>query len=77
MPRRKKERGRPMERRYPPRIDAPPEEIARVVLGAKSPARFGAEPKQTEYRCKDCGQRVHYPETLYQDGRCAQCHLGS
>ena len=73
LPRRKKERGRPMERRYPPRIDAPPEEIARVVLSVRRSARFGAEPKQTEYRCQDCDRRVDYPETLYEDGRCKDC----
>ena len=36
MPRRKKEHGRP-PKPYPPRIDAPPEEIARRVLSAKRP----------------------------------------
>ena len=74
MPRRKKERGRPMRRKYPPRIDAAPEVIAKAVLTAKSPARFGAEPKRTEYRCADCDRQVAYPETLYEDGRCEQCH---
>ena len=50
MPSKKKERGRPMKRRlYPPRIDAAPEVIANVVLNVKSPARFGNEPKRTEY----------------------------
>ena len=75
MPRRKKkERGRPLERRYPPRIDAKPGEIAAAVLNAKSPPRFGSAPKQSEYRCRDCDRLVEYPETLYQDGRCEQCH---
>ena len=74
MPRRKKERGRPMKRLYPPRIDAAPEVIANVVLNAKSPARFGTEPKRTEYRCRDCDRQVAYPETLYEDGRCESCH---
>ena len=74
MSRRKKERGRPLKRPYPPRIDASPEEIANVVLNAKRAPRFGSEPKRTEYRCADCGQQVYYPETLYQDGRCESCH---
>ena len=63
-----------MERRYPPRIDAPPEEIASAVLSVRKVPRFKAEPKQTEYRCEDCDRRVDYPETLYEDGRCEQCH---
>lgn len=73
MPRRKKEHGRP-PKPYPPRIDAPPEEIARRVLSAKRPGRFGAKPKREIYRCVDCGQQVNYPDTLYQDGRCEECH---
>ena len=74
MPRKKKERGRPMKRRYPPRIDATPERIANVVLNAKRPPRFGDAPKRTEYRCVDCGRTVAYPETLFCDGRCEECH---
>ena len=35
MPRRKKERGRPIENVLPPRIDAMAEEIADVVMRAK------------------------------------------
>ena len=74
IPRKKKERGRPMKRTYPPRIDASPERIANVVLNAKRPARFGLEPTRTEYRCQDCDRQVNYPETLHEDGRCEQCH---
>ena len=74
MPRKKKERGRPMKRLYPPRIDAAPETIAHIVLNAKRPARFGDAPKRTEYRCRDCDRQVAYPETLYEDGRCESCH---
>ena len=76
MARPKKERGRPLKRPYPPRIDASPEAIAHVVLNAKRPARFGDAPKRTEYLCADCGRGVYYPETLYQDGRCADCVSG-
>ena len=32
MPRKKKERGRPVEKGYPPRIDATPEEIAQAFF---------------------------------------------
>ena len=73
MPRRKKERGRPMERGYPPRIDATPETIANVVLNAKRTPRFGSAPKRTEYRCVACDRTVSYPETLFCDGRCGDC----
>ena len=74
MPRRKKERGRPLKRPYPPRIDASPEAIAHVVLNTKRPARSDDEPQRTEYRCADCDKLVAYPETLFADGRCGQCH---
>ena len=32
--RKKKERGRPLERKYPPRVDATAEEIAQAMLTA-------------------------------------------
>ena len=53
MPKReKKERGRPMEKGYPPRIDATPEEIARAVLkGGRPQGRV----KSRTYRCGACG----------------------
>ena len=31
MPRKKKGRGRPMKRRYPPRVDATAEEVAKAM----------------------------------------------
>ena len=31
-PKRKKERGRPLEKRYPPRVDATPEEIVHAIF---------------------------------------------
>ena len=76
MPRKRKERGRPMKRTYPPRINASPELLANVVLNAKRPARFGSDPERTEYRCADCDRPVAYPETLYEDGRCGDCVSG-
>ncbi len=71
MPRKKKELGRPV-RGYPPRIDATPEQLARVLLNA------GRSTKPIKgnkvYRCVDCDRAVYYPETLYNDGRCPECH---
>ena len=55
----------------PPRIDASPEAIANVVLNAYRP--FGTASGKAYY-CVDCERQVSYPETLYQDGRCEQCH---
>ena len=70
MPRKKKERGRPVERRYPPRIDATPEEIAQKFF--RTPARKISDEAPT-YRCADCQREVSYPETLYRDGKCQAC----
>ena len=70
MPRRKKERGRPVERGYPPRIDATPEEIAQKFF--RTPTKKISEDAPT-YRCAECQREVSYPETLYRDGRCEAC----
>ena len=70
MPKRKKERGRPMKRPYPPRIDATPEQLVQAMLSTPADAVF----EEREYRCSDCGREVGYPETLYRDGRCEACH---
>ena len=68
MPRKRKERGRPA-RPLPPRIDATAEEIAQVFLRTPPP---GPEIDESRvYRCLDCGLEVHYPDILYQDGRCS------
>ena len=69
----KKPRGRPVEKGNPPRIDATPEEIARTVLNGGRPK---ARVKSRTYRCGACGRTVQYPETLYRDGRCSECHGG-
>ena len=73
MPRRKKERGRP-SKPYPPRIDATPEEALRAM--------FNTPPSSTtvdsrESRCSDCGREVYYPEILYRDNRCSECHAAA
>ena len=68
MAKNKNPRGRPLERKYPPRIDASPDDIARAMLAAA--------PKDSEaktYACSHCGREVSYPETLYDDGRCKDC----
>ena len=70
MPKRKKERGRPLERKYPPRIDATAEEIAQAMFNTPP----STELEVREYRCADCARVVNYPDTLYQDGRCETCH---
>ena len=70
----KKPRGRPMKKAYPPRIDATPEEIARAVLKGGRPT---ARVKSRTYRCGACGRAVRYPETLYRDGRCPECHAAA
>ena len=59
-----------MERSYPPRIDATPEEIARALLSGP----MDGDVEEGEYRCAECGREVNYPETLYRDGRCGKCH---
>ncbi len=72
MPRRKKERGRP-SKPYPPRIDATPEEVLRAMFNTRpSPLRDREPPR--EYRCRDCGREVYWPEILYRDDRCEDCH---
>ena len=60
MPRRKKEIGRPMVKRYPPRIDAPAEEIAELFM--RTPPRGKRDEVEVrEYRCVACGRSVSYP----------------
>lgn len=76
MPEPKRKRGRPVERKYPPRIDATAEEIAEAMFAfPDAHKRKYEEEAPTEYRCADCEREVNYPETLYRDGRCDQCHF--
>ena len=79
MPRRKKERGRPMRTGYPPRMDATAEEIAQAMFALPPDHQWeyekgGGNPSDTVYRCVDCDRAVYYPNTLYRDGRCEDCH---
>ncbi len=69
MPRPKKERGRP-SKPYPPRIDATPEEALRAMFNTPPSATVDSR----ESRCSDCGREVYYPEVLYRDNRCSECH---
>ena len=74
---RKKRRdlGRPMERSYAPRIDATPEEMARAMFSLPAGHQWQYEKDGGKvYKCADCGREVAYPETLYRDGRCEDCH---
>ena len=71
MPRKKKERGRPV-RGYPPRIDATPDQLAEVLLRVRRPTKPIDDSKV--YRCVVCKRDVYYPDTLYSDGRCRECH---
>ena len=72
--RKKKERGRPMKKRYPPRIDATAEEIAQAVFAMPKDHKWKYQESEPEYCCVDCKQTVHYPDTLYRGGRCETCH---
>ena len=72
MPRKKKLLGRP-NRPLPPRIDATPEEIARVMLTTRPKAQWDYQDGKTVYRCVECLREVQFPETLYQDGKCSGC----
>ena len=71
----KKERGRPLVRKYPPRVDAAPEEIAKAMFALPSDYQWQYEEDGGKvYRCVDCERDVNYPETLYRDRRCEGCH---
>ena len=71
----KAERGRPMKRTYAPRIDATPEEMARAMFSLPADHQWEYEKEGGKvYTCADCGREVAYPETLYRDGRCEDCH---
>lgn len=70
MPRPKKPRGRPTKNLLPPKIDATPEQIAQTFF-RKRPLDDGLVIKA--YRCAQCEREVHYPETLFEGGLCAEC----
>ena len=72
MPRRKRDKGRPLTHKYPPRIDASPEVIAEAFFAVPADTQVRAD---ADYHCVDCKCEVNYPDTLYDDGRCEACHL--
>ena len=72
MPRKKKPMGRPSTKILPPRIAASsPEKIARRVLNAGRPK---GPVINKFFFCADCKRQVAFPKTLYDDGRCEECH---
>ena len=56
----------------PPLIDMTPEEVAQAMFKIKGP--LPDMPVVPAYYCAVCERRVRYPETLYRDGCCEQCH---
>ena len=72
-----RERGRPA-RSLPPRMDAAPEDMAKAMFRLPADYQWQYEREGgAEYRCADCGREVAYPETLYLDGRCEECHAAA
>lgn len=69
--RKKKDRGRPMQTHYPPKIEATPSELAQILFRTPPTNR---PVSGRDYHCRDCERLVAYPETLYGDGRCETCH---
>ena len=68
-----KPKGRP-GRKYPPRVDATPQELVRSIFALPADHQWESEKDGgTTYRCAGCGREVSYPETLYRDGRCGVC----
>ncbi len=60
-----------MVRKYPPRIDATPEQLVQAMFNTPHDAVLK---ERDEYKCSDCGREVYYPETLYAGSRCSECH---
>ena len=49
MPKReKKERGRPLKKRYPPRVDATPEDMAQAMFSLPAGRQVGVHGSRTE-----------------------------
>ena len=71
MPRKKKQRGRPPIRPLPPKADATPEELAWAFFKARPGDELDMPQK---YLCRSYGEVVQFPNILYRDGRCEDCH---
>ena len=75
MAKQKKTRGRPVTRHLPPRIDATLEEMAKALFALPADHQWRYEQNGGKvYRCSKCEREVSYPDTLYRDGRCEDCH---
>ena len=75
MARQKRLRGRPVTRQLPPRVDATPEEMAKALFALPAGHKWQYEQdRNAVYRCSNCKREVSYPDTLYRDGRCEECH---
>ena len=70
---RKKPRGRPMKKGYPPRIDATPEQVLQAMFSTPPNAVI----EERDYRCSGCGCAVNYPEVLHNDNQCSECHAAA
>ena len=71
---RKKRTGRPVEKHLPPRIEATPEQIAQAVFAMPADHEWKyLNDGPPYYRCVECKREVHYPETLFKNGRCPDC----
>ena len=58
-----------------PRVDAAPEEMAKAMFSLPADHQWKYEKAGSAvYRCVSCERQVAYPETLYRDGRCENCH---
>ena len=62
-------RGRPVEKKLPPRIDATAEEIAAAIfaLPVDYKWQYNQDGARKVYKCVECGEAVYYPDTLYPD----------
>ena len=71
MPRKKREKGRPPSSYpLPPKADATADELVKAFFQAKTNDDLDF---RLIYHCTGCEKQVKYPETLYRDGRCADC----
>ena len=76
MPRTKKGPGRGRTGRpLPPKIDATMEKMAKAMFAMPADHEWQYEKGEGKvYQCEACERVVSFPETLYQDGKCEDCH---
>ena len=69
-----KGRGRPTVNKLLPRFDATPHQVAQLFLRTPPDREWEYQKNGgADYKCVDCGRSTHYPEKLYEDGRCSTC----